>query len=231
MKRKRTAVTVVAICLCAMFFCTTRAQAEEITPSTFEVEEESSIVLQVGRSKITPYVYRDGRVEQEGEIREKIVTYYITKRGETLESIATKLKVSPKELMAENENIPLEDGTYAVRTYLKLPKVDWSKVSTKVYYYVEKGDCLSMVSEHFEIGISEIVSCNNQEGEVVVSSEGGYTKDLTKKEPCKGEDIYDMFFIKKTMWLMDNPANSIWRISPEITDENIIYAGDFIRIK
>ena len=71
MKRKRTAVTVVAICLCAMFFCTTRAQAEEITPSTFEVEEESSIVLQVGRSKITPSVSRDGRVEQEGDYQKR----------------------------------------------------------------------------------------------------------------------------------------------------------------
>ena len=138
----------------------------------------------------------------------------------------------PEELMAENENIqPLEDGTYAVRTYLKLPQIDWSKITAKVYYYVEEGDCLSTISEYFEISISEIVSCNNSEGAVVVSSEGGYTKDVTKKEPCKGEDIYDMFFIKKTMWLMDNPANSIWRISPEITDENIIYAGDFIRIK
>ncbi len=228
-RRKRT-IVVVSI-LCAMFFCTIRVQAEE-KPSDVEVEEqESSIVVQLIRMETAPYVYQNGK-EYVGEAREKILPRYITKRGETLESVATKLHVLPEELMAENENIqPLEDGTYAVRTYLKLPQIDWSKITAKVYYYVEEGDCLSTISEYFEISISEIVSCNNSEGAVVVSSEGGYTKDVTKKEPCKGEDIYDMFFIKKTMWLMDNPANSIWRISPEITDENIIYAGDFIRIK
>lgn len=231
-RRKRT-VVMVAICLCAMFFCTTRAQAEEIDPSSFKVEEEQgSIVMQVLRMEKTTYVYRNGETEQVGETREEIWAYYITDRDETLESIATKLQVLPEKLMAENDNIqPLEDGTYPVRTRLKLPEVDWDKVEEKVYYYVDIGDCLSLISEYFGIDTSKIIQCNNKEREVVVSNEGcWYTKDLTKN-PCEQKDIYRMFTLKKKMYLMENPQNSTWRICREITNPDVIYAGDFIRIK
>ena len=57
MKRKRTAVTVVAICLCAMFFCTTRAQAE-VNP----IGIQSKISPSIYQKRCNPHILRQKEI-------------------------------------------------------------------------------------------------------------------------------------------------------------------------
>lgn len=232
-RRKRT-IVVVSI-LCAMFFCTIRVQAEE-KPSNVEVEEqESSIVVQLIRMETAPYVYRNGKVEQVGEAREEILPYYITDAYETIGNIATNLGVSVEELLAVNENLKTlqKNAVYPSLMYtaVRIPEIDWSKVSSKIYYYVEEGDNLWSISNYFGIEISDIVKCNNQEVSIGLNDEKDSWKAIWKLEPTEIKETVRMISAKQTMYLMNYPEDSTWWICREITNPDLIYAGDFIRIK
>lgn len=236
---KRTIVAVVA-CVCAMFLSTARVEAEEITPSGFKVEEEQgSIVIQVVRREITPYVYRNGKTEQAGETTQKIVAYYISDGYETIESIATNLGISTEELVAVNDNFEAleKDVVYPKLRYalIKIPEVDWNKVSAKIYYYVEEGDCLWSISNYFGIEISDIIDCNTQEVSVCLNDKKDAWKVKWEKSIAMDktyiEEIAKMTTAKQTMFLMEYPEDSTWWICRKITNPDVIYAGDFIRIK
>ena len=235
--KKRGKATLVAICLCAIFctlLCSIRVNAEGINPSSEENNKELGepvIVVQVIQTEVTTYVYKDGKAQQVGEPREIATPYYIAKEGETVQSIAKKLQISPEALLAVNEDYkPLEDGTYPPFTeyaYVEIPKVDWNEVSGKVYYYVEKGDTLSKISDYFGIEIQDIIQCNNQETSIFVCK----NESIYRNEDTNMYDANYLVKVKQSMSMMDNAQESIWCISPQIQDLIWIYAGDFISLK
>lgn len=217
-RRKRTTITAVAICLCAMFFSTIRVQAEESKVFENSDEPQSIVVQAVQKEAISEL-------------------YYITDAYETIESIAANLGISTEELLAVNEDLKgLEKNAVYPKlmyTSVRIPSIDWSGVSAKVYYYVEKGDNLETISSYFGIEIPNIVKCNTQEVSICLNDEKDAWKATWKVEPTENDvkETMKMIAAKETMYPLNYPEDSTWKICRKITDTNLIYPGDFIRVK
>ena len=143
--------------------------------------------------------------------REKKSDTYTVESGDTLFSVARKLRVPLKELMAVNEIGP--SGIIKVGQVLKIPKSGYRKPSAEVeikekkkkvvakkkYYTVKKGDTLWKIARRHKLTLSEIRKLNNMKKKDVIHKG---MKLVVQKTEYVEKEVKKYYTVKKgdTLW-------------------------------
>lgn len=149
MKKKMTTVVlamVMAACMCSTM------RVEAASPS--EVLESSSEQFAILVQYIHTEMYESGEV---------VTAYYVvTEEGATMESIAGRLRVTKEYLLSENDGCKFDTkGEIPIDAFIALPEIYWGDVEN-VYYFVQRGDNLTKISEYFHTSIADIQKLNPQ---------------------------------------------------------------------
>lgn len=152
--KKVLATLVVALIFCSI--CKTRAKA--ITPE--EIKNSEDIFIQVENIELSDNWYECRQID-ENDSEEILMSYYIvTKEGETIETICERLQITEEYFLSENPQYNMNvDESFPINTYIAIPMIDWH-VLENVCYIVQKGDCLSIISEYFFTTVEDVCDLN-----------------------------------------------------------------------
>lgn len=155
MKKKMTSVVlamVMAVCMCGTIRVEAASPSEVLAPLETSSEPSDILVQYIHTEKLD--------LRESGEV---VIAYYVvTEEGVTMESIADRLRITEEYLLSENDGRMLElEGELPMYAYIALPEVYWGDVEN-VYYFVQRGDSLTKISEYFHTSIADIQKLNPQ---------------------------------------------------------------------
>lgn len=181
--KKKIATMILAI-LCTSCISSMRTEAEVIPTGLESMEGEektgSAISIFELRTEYEEYAYEDGVAKPIGS-KQNVAKYYLTKEGETFESISKRLGISEEDLISENSDYRAnEDGTYEPfnkNVFVSVPEnVPWNEVKDEIYYYVNKGDTLCGIAKYFQTSVEKVEKLNPQVVDINLIYVGDFLK-------------------------------------------------------
>jgi LysM repeat protein len=161
--KKKTASMVMTAVMAVGLAIANPIRVEAITPVCYtweDLAEGSEIVIHIVTTEVPEFANVNGEIKQVGT--SKIQTpYYITKEGETVESIAQRLKISADELLEKNLDYKNPELPFGTLAYVAIPDdIPWDEVENVTYYLVSSGDNLWRISRYFDTNISTLQELN-----------------------------------------------------------------------
>lgn len=155
MKKKITSVVLamaMAVCVCSTIRAEAASPSEVIAP--LETSSEPSDIL-------VQYIHtEESDMYESGEV---VTAYYVVTEGNvTMGSIADRLRITEDYLLSENDGCRFDlEGELPIDAFVALPEIYWGDVEN-VYYFVQRGDNLTKISEYFHTSIEDIQKLNPQ---------------------------------------------------------------------
>src|SRR3990172_2052538 len=134
------------------------------------------------------------------------INNYVVKKGDTLSMIASKYRVSVRELKSVND---MRDDKVKVGMRIIIPNSNLSKnvesktpvISDNNNYVVKKGDTLSMIASKYRVSVRELKSVNDMRGDKVkvgmrlIIPNSNLSKNVESKTPVISDN--NKYVVKK----------------------------------
>jgi LysM repeat protein len=163
-------------------------------------------------------------------------TSYTVISGDTLRKIATRCDTTVYALRRGNPEIGNGDLIYPGQVLL-LPGALFSLANGQTIYIVARGDTSKSIAGRFNISIDTLVRWNPDitnvnlifEGQrLIVGSTGGIPNP---PPPSNGTYVVQRGdTLRKIAARFDTTIDAILRVNPQITNQNVIYAGQIINL-
>lgn len=155
MKKRMTLVVLamaMAVCVCSTMRVEAASPSEVLGPLESSSEQFDMLVQYIHTEESDMY--------ESGEV---VTAYYVvTEEGATMESIAGRLRVTKEYLLSENDGCKFDTkGEIPIDAFIALPEIYWGEIEN-VYYFVQRGDNLTKISEYFHTSIADIQKMNPQ---------------------------------------------------------------------